>query len=210
MSLCSRPRRTRTRSARSRGEWGIQKRMGHNRARDRAVLGTARGQPRSAIWARHLPAAREQTVLESHVQNWLSRSGGCRAHGRSPPRRAPWALISGREEDEGGGRSWHVPRSTGQRVRRKSNTTRRSTPREEARDRAAAQQAGHRLARGGWRGDRASPQHGGVPRRERLGHSPVACPRGGADETRSTELLVERYGIPAGAARCRRRAFIDS
>ena len=36
------------------------------------VLGDGPAPGSVLLWARHLPAAREQTVLESHVQNWLA------------------------------------------------------------------------------------------------------------------------------------------
>ena len=51
--------------------WGIQRVWATTARAIERVLGDGRRPPPLAIWARHLDAAREQTVLESHVQNWL-------------------------------------------------------------------------------------------------------------------------------------------
>lgn len=51
--------------------WGLQRVWATTvRALD-AVLGDGPRPASVTIWARHLDSAREQTVLESHVQNWL-------------------------------------------------------------------------------------------------------------------------------------------
>ena len=53
------------------GEWGIQRVWTTTARAIRAVLGDGRKPASLAIWARHLNAVREQTVLEAHVQSWL-------------------------------------------------------------------------------------------------------------------------------------------
>jgi hypothetical protein len=56
--------------------WGVQKVWATTTRAVDALLGTGRRPASISIWARHLPAAREQTVLESHVQNSLSALWG--------------------------------------------------------------------------------------------------------------------------------------
>jgi hypothetical protein len=61
--------------------WGIQRVWATTARAIHAVLGDGRSPASLVIWARHLRAAREQTVLESHIQDWLC---------------ALWVLPSGR------------------------------------------------------------------------------------------------------------------
>ncbi len=81
--------------------WGVQKVWATTTRAIDSLLGTGRRPASVSIWARHLPAAREQTVLESHVQNWLSALWGLPgAHAIAAAAGAVGADLRP-EEDEG-------------------------------------------------------------------------------------------------------------
>ena len=63
--------------------WGCARMWRTTRAAVRAVVEGGRGSVAVALWARHLPAIRERTVLEWHVKNLLAPAWGY------PRRRAP-------------------------------------------------------------------------------------------------------------------------
>jgi hypothetical protein len=56
--------------------WGIRRVWNTTARAIDAVLGGASQPASTVIWARHLASAREQTVFESHVQNWLAALWG--------------------------------------------------------------------------------------------------------------------------------------
>jgi hypothetical protein len=83
--------------------WGVRKVWATTTRATGAVLGPDSRPACVSIWARHLPAAREQTVFESHFQNWLSALWGLPgAHAIAAAAGAVGADLRP-EEDEGWG-----------------------------------------------------------------------------------------------------------
>jgi putative nucleotidyltransferase-like protein len=68
--------------------WGCTRMWRTTRAAVRAVVEGGRGSVAVALWARHLPAIRERTVLEWHVKNLLAPAWGY------PRRRVPGAALA--------------------------------------------------------------------------------------------------------------------